>query len=467
MNNCSIYFLCKFCLLICCPFFETVAQLNTNNYEPIRFKGTIPARFLGTVAEKTALDINNLPNVVGLDEAALQNFYSSSNHELQQLFVEGQLYFNDTISSYVQGICKMLLPNNSPEVYISKQTFANASTWRDGTLVVNIGLLSRLENEAQLAFVLAHELQHYLAQHSLLQYHSSLLNNGVISNSSHVQAANTINYSQQHELEADSAGFYRLTKSVYDATTALSLLQLLTHIDTPIESNFPTILRQLTTNILLYLPQNWINTCEKTSFSGKKSNTTTSQSHPDISLRITKMKNYLQDYTPPSNAVKNSEAFNHIQTLCRFELIEQAYLQAQYGYSLYACLMLLQEYPNNNYLREIAVQSMYWLAYYEQAKSLHNVITTDIVEATTSYGQFLCLIKQLHENNTLLDLAGHFIQEQYNLSPSNQIIHISYGQVKELQNAKIAARDIYRKYLETYPQGLYRGFVWRKLEAKR
>jgi len=41
----------------------------------------------------------------------------------------------------------------------------NAESFPDGTLLINTGLLGALENEAQLAFVLSHEMAHVLQTH--------------------------------------------------------------------------------------------------------------------------------------------------------------------------------------------------------------------------------------------------------------------------------------------------------------
>jgi len=47
---------------------------------------------------------------------------------------------------------------------------SNAFCLPNGTMVVQTGLLLRMENEAQLAFVLGHELAHYLKRHSLTHH---------------------------------------------------------------------------------------------------------------------------------------------------------------------------------------------------------------------------------------------------------------------------------------------------------
>src|SRR5699024_7442607 len=50
-------------------------------------------------------------------------------------------------------------------VLLSRDTSPNAYSLGEGTFVFNISLLSRLENEEQLYFIMAHELSHYVLNH--------------------------------------------------------------------------------------------------------------------------------------------------------------------------------------------------------------------------------------------------------------------------------------------------------------
>lgn len=55
-------------------------------------------------------------------------------------------------------------------VYLLRQPFFNAAMAPNGMLILWTGLLLRVEDEAQLAFVLAHEIGHYRARHSLARW---------------------------------------------------------------------------------------------------------------------------------------------------------------------------------------------------------------------------------------------------------------------------------------------------------
>lgn len=82
--------------------------------------------------------------------------------------------------SYVQGIVDRLAGPRAKDLrlYILEFPDFNAFAFPNGALVVLTGLLLRTENESQLAFVLGHEITHYLKRHSVLLYLSARSKSG-------------------------------------------------------------------------------------------------------------------------------------------------------------------------------------------------------------------------------------------------------------------------------------------------
>jgi predicted Zn-dependent protease len=73
------------------------------------------------------------------------------------------------LHGYLQGVACKLAADHCPDVrlYAIRTPFFNASMAPNGMLQVWSGLLLRVENEAQLAAVLGHEIGHYLQRHTL------------------------------------------------------------------------------------------------------------------------------------------------------------------------------------------------------------------------------------------------------------------------------------------------------------
>jgi predicted Zn-dependent protease len=86
-----------------------------------------------------------------------------------QIKTSPQLVRDEKLNAYVSGLVCKLAGEYCPSirVYILDVPEFNAFAMPNGAVVVFTGLLLETENEAQLAFVLGHEITHYLHRHSL------------------------------------------------------------------------------------------------------------------------------------------------------------------------------------------------------------------------------------------------------------------------------------------------------------
>jgi predicted Zn-dependent protease len=80
----------------------------------------------------------------------------------------GQLYDNPILLRYVNSIGQRLVPRTSPNLYSFRlllDPMPDARSLSTGTIYVTTGLVSMLDNEAQLAYVLSHEIAHVERKH--------------------------------------------------------------------------------------------------------------------------------------------------------------------------------------------------------------------------------------------------------------------------------------------------------------
>jgi predicted Zn-dependent protease len=78
------------------------------------------------------------------------------------------LYDNPRVQDYINSVGQRLVPDDSDKLYAFKVTYhpiPYAYTFSTGTVLVSTGMISLLDNEAQLAYVLAHELAHVYKNH--------------------------------------------------------------------------------------------------------------------------------------------------------------------------------------------------------------------------------------------------------------------------------------------------------------
>jgi hypothetical protein len=90
----------------------------------------------------------------------------------------GQLYNNPMLQRYINAIGQRLVPKDSPNIYSFKlllDPIPKAEALSTGTILISTGMVSMLDNEAQLAYVLGHEIAHVEKNHAYTIVRMSVL----------------------------------------------------------------------------------------------------------------------------------------------------------------------------------------------------------------------------------------------------------------------------------------------------
>ncbi len=145
----------------------------------------------------------------------------------------GQIYEDPRASAYLQGVMNRLYPEfkGKIKVHLYDSTQLNAFALPNGSIYFNIGLLARIENEAQLAAVLGHEAAHFVERHGFQQRVStknvSAFAVSGIPFSSLAAISSISGFSRDLEREADQRGHARMVKAGYHPGEAHKIFQRL------------------------------------------------------------------------------------------------------------------------------------------------------------------------------------------------------------------------------------------------
>jgi predicted Zn-dependent protease len=136
------------------------------------------------------------------------------------------------LKEYVQSIACRLAGDHCPDirVHVVNTPLFNANMAPNGMMQVWSGLMLRMENEAQLAAILGHEIGHYLERHSLERLRDVRSRSafgqflglfGVVGAVGQlVVFAGMFSYSREQESDADRIGLTLMQKAGYDASEA-------------------------------------------------------------------------------------------------------------------------------------------------------------------------------------------------------------------------------------------------------
>ncbi len=160
-----------------------------------------------------------------------QNLWAEAEDFDKALARAGKVRNDPTLNAYLQGILDKLYPEFKGRLRVRAldAPHLNAFALANGSIYINTGLLARLQNEAQLATVLAHEGVHFVHRHSYQQ--TVRVKNaatfalvvgllGVPLLGDIAALSSMTGFSQEHETEADNIGYQRLIAAGYSAKEA-------------------------------------------------------------------------------------------------------------------------------------------------------------------------------------------------------------------------------------------------------
>jgi hypothetical protein len=208
--------------------------------------------FLGLMLLLACLSCSTTPPVqkikpgetpaVESDEAGLWMYMDQIE---QNLKTSGRIETDPDLNAYVRSILCKLTPDycNDIRFYIVRTPHFNATMAPNGFMQIWSGLMLRAQNEAQLAYVLGHELAHYQQRHSLERWRavrntSSVLvffqiaaagaGVGYAGDIAYLAAISAIfAYNRDQEREADDLGFELMAKAGYDVHEAANIWEAL------------------------------------------------------------------------------------------------------------------------------------------------------------------------------------------------------------------------------------------------
>ena len=146
-------------------------KYDLDHFDGIKSEGSLPSDFRLSLEELYTLDKQRVRDY---NDGKLRNRDKvlMASYQINRTMVSGRILYGDPITRMVERIADTLL-KDYPELrkelrfYTLKSPDVNAFATGQGMVFVCTGLVSQIEDEAQLAFVLSHEIVHYLRKHSL------------------------------------------------------------------------------------------------------------------------------------------------------------------------------------------------------------------------------------------------------------------------------------------------------------
>lgn len=354
-------------IIFCLP--SVVFSQQSIDYHRIFSCGNIPKDFTQTSTATYEEDFSSND-----DENLDKSFFLSTRFYIDQLLQSGKVIFNSPETNYIKNIAKYLLRDNKElfselRFYILRSNSVNAFSMDQGIIVCTTGLIAHVENEAQLAFIIGHEISHYTEKHvrnGYIEYKDYEKEIGHYKRLSYYEAINQLSrYSKTQELDADKKGLDFYLNSVYDPAEIEQSFLNLNYSYLPFEEKTFDVGFLQTEHLTLpdYLFPDSIPEI-KNNLDRDDSGST----HPNMKKRIIATNATLSNFENNGTQkfhILDEEEFKKIQKSARFESVNIDLSDRFYGDALFKIFLLKNEFPNERFLDISKVKAIYGLAKYK------------------------------------------------------------------------------------------------------
>jgi hypothetical protein len=376
----------------------------------------------------------------GSEKYYIKTQFEEHNKRFNTELLNGHYIFDKRFDTIVDSITSLLRKGNLTipadlKFYISRNISLNASSMGDNTFIINMGSFYYLENENELAALIAHEIGHFLLKHQLLSLQRHFKLDKVVSKTQlseikrdrynrgtkALERFKSIMYSDQNsnrqeEHEADSIGYIIYKKSGFPTNDYLNSYKLLAEYDSikPKGLEIETY-RKLFNFQGLNFKTEWL---KREDFSGydytkysEKLNKDSIRSHPETDARIKRLVKLFPELADSGKITPPSKNFDSLSNIVKYEQVASLDFNEDYGTGVYLCMFRLQTDSSETYYKN-------WLGhFFEKIYDARKTYTLnrylDRVEPkvqSDSYQQFINFMWNLNINE-LKAIADYYTKK--------------------------------------------------------
>lgn len=427
----QLFFPTKFILisvLALLTSFSAFSQRDLNNYQTLLSQGEMPLDFKTSVADKVAQDLLRT-DLVFPSKTEAQAYWTEVHTELNNAFYSGDIIYGDEISNYVREVAANLLKTDQKllkklRFYTIKSNEVNAFSTAPGIIFVTTGLISQLSSEAQLAFILSHEIAHYEKNHSYNEY-IHLKKAGKIKRRD--QVLKLSQFSKEQEFEADEAAIKRYYDLGYSREDLLGTFDILMYSYLPFdEIVFPN---DYFNTDQFYIPLSRINK-EIKEITAREDYNDNYHTHPNIKKRKEAIQLSLEKYSQwgKTHFILDEKTFREAVQTCRFEDVRTNLIQGNPFNALYSIFLLERLHPNNLFLAHMKAGA--WLSIQQTGHIIHERFDNPKIEGESSkLSKFLKQAKRIE----LATIGLRILYDLKNKYPDDAYFESTYNNyLKEL-----------------------------------
>lgn len=370
----------------CCIPGASAQSVMLDHFQALQSYGQIPDDFLNCMHGSFQDPQQRAADTASRKQIRMgEKFRLMTDYYRNELLTSGHVVFGDPIGNYVNKVADSLLAafpdlRRQLRFYVTKSVAANAYSTDEGIIFINIGLIARVKNEAQLAFILAHEIVHYVRKHNITIFieKQNAYRRRSVSNEyrdlSLSEKIMRVNYrSKEIETLADHDALTRyFAYSSYDAQQIEGVFDVLLYAAYPF-TNEPFDLSLLETRDMILPDYYLVDDVEKLKVDENEADSMST--HPNVRKRKEVIR-ALVDSIPEYGTrtfLHDAAEFNEVVNLARFEVLRQLIIDHQLIEALFCASSMLHDFPGNLYIKKCFAASLYGIASYKEAGHISDI----------------------------------------------------------------------------------------------
>ena len=362
-------------LLLACINANAQAQDDYVNYKALNCIGPMPDDFKTGLSGMMQQMI--LPAGDGSAKAlALESeFRELSAYQLMSKLYNGGILYGDKLSAYVSQVADSAL-RSDPELrkrlrfYVLKSSDFNAYSTQSGIIFVSVGLLARIETEAQLAYILCHEAAHFTNDHNYKGFvFRKQQSEGKSKTDPKRIRQRILEQSKADELEADRDGLKLFRSSPYATDDIERMFAIMLYSYLPFaEVPFDTAYFNSRNGYILprkVFPE------KAAAISAEEDVPDSMRTHPNVLKRRTAVRLLLAKDSGKQGLsfAADSNLFHEIKRLARYEMPMIYMAEAEYEEALYSAFLLGHFYGRSLYTDKVIAAAVYLMAKHKNHKT--------------------------------------------------------------------------------------------------
>lgn len=358
-----------------------------------------------------------------------KKIYKEQYGQIEKFWSGSRSITTPAVNNYLQAVVQKIIFSNpdlkstDARVVFSRDWWPNASCMADGSIAINAGLFIFLRNEAELAFVISHELAHYYLHHhekeirayvekiNDKEYQKKLRQisrkgysvNQQLDDLSKTMVFDSRRHGRDNEAEADEYALRFMKNTGYDCMAIRTCLQTLDDIDDTSYFNRPPAIQKELDFAGYPFKQSWI-TKQSSIFSQIKEDDSPEskqekdslKTHPDCEKRILLFEaHWKDDGTKRTPFLVNEEKFHELNRQLFYEIMEECYREDKLSRNLYYALALLENEADNRYAVYSVVRCFNRLWYLQKDHKLQQAIEKEDRTFPAEYNLLLRMLDRL------------------------------------------------------------------------